>query len=118
MPKTLDEEMLLDILSILSDSKSPLGATVVSRRLESMGYDIGERMVRNYMQMLDKKKLTKKVGRRGRVITAEGMAELKAEKIHERVGFVKAVVQDLTYQVTYDPAVHDQPSGKSSFRGR
>ncbi|MDI6888438.1 MAG: NrpR regulatory domain-containing protein [Methanocellales archaeon] len=102
-----NEQKLLDILSILHDSKEPLGATVIARRLESMGYDIGERMVRNYLQILDKKRFTKKVGRKGRVITAEGVTELKAERVHERLGFVKAVIQDLTYQVTYDPIIHD-----------
>jgi len=107
MLKTVDEQKLLDILSILYDSREPLGATVIARRLESMGYGIGERMVRNYLQMLDKKCFTKKVGRKGRVITAEGVAELKAEKVHERVGFIKSLIQDLTYQVTYDPAAHD-----------
>ncbi len=107
MPKTMDEQKLLDILSILYDSRESLGATVIARRLESMGYDIGERMVRNYLQMLDKKRFTKKVGRKGRAITAEGVAELKAERVHERVGFVKSLIQDLTCQVTYDSAVHD-----------
>ncbi|MBU2617860.1 MAG: DUF128 domain-containing protein [Euryarchaeota archaeon] len=107
MAKTIDEQRLLDILSILKDSGEPLGATIIARRLEGLGHDIGERMARNYLQILDEKGFTKKVKRRGRVITEEGIAELKAEKIHERVGFIKSVIQDLSYQVTYNHLTRD-----------
>lgn len=107
MVKTIDGQRLLDVLDILRYSKVPLGATIIARRLERSGYDIGERMVRNYLQILDEMGFTKKSGRLGRIITEEGIAELNAEKIHERVGFIKSVIQDLTYKVTYNNLTRD-----------
>lgn len=102
MVKTIDEQRLLDILSTLRDCKEPLGATIIARRLEKLGHYIGERMVRNYLQILDEKGCTKKAGQLGRIITEKGITKLNAEKIHKRVGFIKSVIQDLTYRVTYD----------------
>lgn len=107
MVKTIDGQRLLDILGILRYSKEPLGATIIARRLEKSGYDIGERMVRNYLQILDEMGFTKKSGRLGRIITEEGIAELNAEKIHERMRFIKSVMQDLAYQVTYNHLTRD-----------
>ncbi len=102
MVKTIDEQRLLDILGTLREGNEPLGATIIARRLEKLGHYIGERMVRNYLQILDERGFTKKAGRLGRIITEKGITELNAEKIHERVGFIKSVIQDLTYRVTYD----------------
>ncbi len=98
---------MLDILEILEDSKRPLGATIIARRLEKSEYDIGDRMVRNYLQILDEMGFTKKSEQLGRIITEEGLAELNAEKIHERVGFIKSVIQDVTYRVTYNHLTRD-----------
>ncbi len=69
MVKAIDGQMLLDILDILRDSRHPLGATTIARGLEKSRYDVGERMVRNYLQILDERGFTKKVGQLGRIIT-------------------------------------------------
>jgi repressor of nif and glnA expression len=72
--------------------------------LEEAGYGLSERSVRLYLQELDARGLTEAHGRRGRTITEQGIAELRAAQTVERVGYLSARIDQLTYGMTFDLA--------------
>jgi repressor of nif and glnA expression len=79
-----------------------------SRRLAELlgeaGYGLSERSVRLYLKDLDARGLTESHGRRGRTITEQGIAELRAAQTVERVGYLSARIDQLTYGMTFDLA--------------
>jgi len=57
--ETQDEERReLDILLVLNDSREPLGARIMARRLKDHGIEIGERAVRYHQKRMDGQGLT------------------------------------------------------------
>lgn len=92
----------LSILRVLKDAGAPLGAAKISERLSMHGFSLSERMVRNYLDRLDREGLTRNLGRRGRVITDKGEAETSTALVIEKVGFVASRADTLAYQMTYD----------------
>ncbi len=63
-----------------------------------------DRLVRegDILVELDREGLTKNCGKRGRAITARGAKELSAAKAYEKVGFMAAKIDQLTYNMTFD----------------
>ena len=66
------------ILKILNDTAEPLGARVLARHLKDHGVDLAERSVRYHLKLMDERGLTQLVGNDGRLITREGIEELKS----------------------------------------
>lgn len=101
---TLDkaEKKKLAILEILKNSTSPLSGNKITESLNIAGYDISERTVRLYLQQLDDAGLTKAEGKRGRLITEEGRLEIGSSKILERVGYMSAKIDQMTYRMNFD----------------
>ncbi len=96
------EKRRLAILRILLESDHPVSSGKINERLESMGYDISERTVRYYLTAMDKEGLTENLGKRGRRLTAKGRAELQTARVIEKVGFLAAKIDQMTYRMSFD----------------
>jgi len=90
------------ILNVLRDATRPLSGREVMEELHAAGDDVSERTVRLYLKELDEAGLTRNVGRRGREITERGRSELLASHTLERVGFLSAKIDRMTYRMDFD----------------
>ncbi|MBN1764788.1 MAG: DUF128 domain-containing protein [Sedimentisphaerales bacterium] len=96
------QRKMVAILKILDQAGKPLGSTALSRDLSDMGFELRERMIRNYLHQMDLKGLTKNLGRRGRIITDEGHKELDVAVAIDKVGFINSRINELAYRMTFD----------------
>ena len=97
------ERKVIAILKVLSESSEPLGSTVIARALESRGVHLSERTVRYHLKITDERGFTDPRGRDGRVLTPEGLAELRSALVPDQVGFVIERIELLAFQTTFDP---------------
>lgn len=95
------QRKIICILNILHDANRPLGGTKIAQRLQEFGFDLSQRMVRNYLQKMDQDGLTLNLGKRGRKITAKGEEELKTAFVIEKLGYVASKIDSLTYQMSF-----------------
>jgi len=98
--KKRSKELL--VLKTLKNSKSALSSAGIADDLHSLGYEISERTVRLYLQQLFRQGLTASNGKRGHVISEKGLAELESSKIIEKVGFLSAKIDQMTYRMNFD----------------
>ncbi len=96
------EERRLAILRVLREAGGPLGSTKMTERLASMGYDLSERTVRFHLLDMDKCGLTENLGRSGRRITERGDSELSRARAFEKVGYLSAKIDQMTYRMSFD----------------
>lgn len=96
------ERKRLAILRILRDEDKPLGSQQITERLAHLGYDISGRTVRFHMLAMDKEGLTEYIGKHGRRITAKGLEEIGNARVHEKVGFLSARIDQMTYAMDFD----------------
>ncbi|RJP22999.1 MAG: DUF128 domain-containing protein [Candidatus Abyssobacteria bacterium SURF_5] len=96
------EKKRLAILRILQEAGRPVGSSRITERLIAAGNEITERTVRFYLQAMDEEGLTENLGRRGRLITQKGMEEISSARIIERVGFLAAKIDQMTYRMNFD----------------
>lgn len=101
MDKMAQRKISIAILNTLQSAGRPLGATRVAKKLEDFGFDLSQRTVRYYLQKMDQEGLTHNFGKRGRRITAKGESELKTAFVIDKVGFVSAKIDTLTYQMNF-----------------
>mgnify|MGYP000858063289 CR=1 FL=1 len=94
---------LLAILKLLSQQTEPMGASKLARQLEQQGVVLSERAVRYYLKIADDLGYTQLDGRSGRVLTPPGEEELQKSSVADKVGFMLARVQSLSYQSDFDP---------------
>ncbi len=97
-----NQRRIAAILGIIADAEVGVGSTRISTELHNKNLDIKERMVRYYLEEMDKNGFTSNLGRRGRVITELGRKELQRAVAIDRVGFVSASVDELSYKTTYN----------------
>jgi hypothetical protein len=95
------QRKIVSILKILTDAGKPLGGTRIAAKLQDVGIDLSQRMVRNYLQRMDQDGLTQNLGKKGRRITPKGEEELKSAFVIEKVGFVASKIDNLTYQMDF-----------------
>jgi repressor of nif and glnA expression len=95
------QRKIVSILKILTDAGKPLGGTRIAAKLQDVGIDLSQRMVRNYLQRMDQNGLTQNLGKKGRRITPKGEEELKSAFVIEKVGFVASKIDNLTYQMDF-----------------
>ena len=90
------------ILKVLSELEGqPAGAARITERLASSGIKLQPRTVRFYLLQLDQEGLTILTSRRkGRTITPAGREELGRANVLEKVGFVQAKVDTLSYRMS------------------
>lgn len=98
------ERKRLSILRCLAHAPGALSSDEITEQLAGAGSDVSERTVRLYLQNMDKEGLTRYVSKHGRVITPLGRHELSQARIFERVGFLSARIDQLTYGMTFDLA--------------
>ncbi len=92
----------LAILRVLKKAEKPLSSNKITDELTNLGLEISERSVRLYLQQLDQDGFTLNFGRRGRQISEAGLCELDAAGIMERVGFLSAKIDQMTYRMNFD----------------
>jgi repressor of nif and glnA expression len=97
------ERKWLEILRILRESTEPMGAKRLSELMAERGFVLSDRAVQYYLSELDDMGFTYKVGNKGRLLTAEGMAEIECALVEERVGFVISKLERLAFRSTFDP---------------
>lgn len=103
------ERKQYSILKVLYDTKEPIGSITITRKLKYLGVNLGERAVRYHLKLLDERGLTSLAGRRdGRLITEQGLQELKHGLVKDKVGFVISRIELLAFRTTFDP---DQKTG-------
>ena len=91
------ERKIVTILKILSESSEPLGSINIARELEREGIFLSERAVRYHLRIADERGYTKSLGRDGRVITPEGLAEIKEALAAEHLGFIREKLEMLAF---------------------
>lgn len=97
----LSRQKLLSILQVLQEHDTPLCSSKIVLEIQKFGVVMSERTVRHYLKQTDQDKLTENFGRKGRMITPKGVEELKSAFIFEKVGFVAAKIDTLTYEMDF-----------------
>lgn len=95
------ERKVLTILKILRNSKVPMGARVIARQLLGYGVELTERAVRYHLKLMDERGLTRLVGRDGRLITKQGIAELDSALVKDKVGFAFSKIELLAFRTNF-----------------
>jgi len=89
------------ILRALQGRQKPVGATRISKEIRTYGFHLSQRTVRYYLAWADRQGLTKKQGRRGRVITPAGIREVRDSFVYEKVGLVESRIDELSYRMSF-----------------
>jgi hypothetical protein len=97
------ERKIMSILRVLSESSEPLGSITIARELARYGVFLSERAVRYHLRLTDERGYTHPFGRDGRMITPEGLEELKAALAPEQVGFIQEKLELLAFNTTFEP---------------
>lgn len=98
------ERKVLTILKVLNDYQGALGARVIARHLEDHGIELGERAVRYHLKLMDERGLTQLIGRRdGRVLTEQGIKEVRNALVKDKVGFAISRIELLAFRTSFDP---------------
>jgi repressor of nif and glnA expression len=98
------EKRRLTILKILQEADKPVGSDLITDRLKGLGYDMSERTVRFHLLAMDKAGYTQYIGKRGRRITDKGKLEMSSAMVHQKVGFLAAKIDQMTYLMKFDLA--------------
>lgn len=97
------EKKILLILRILHESADPVGARLISRRMQERGVTLSERGVRYHLKLMDNRGLTRLIGRHdGRAITEQGIEEIGNARVHDKVGFAISRIEILAYRTSLD----------------
>jgi repressor of nif and glnA expression len=97
------EHKIIAILKVLNESSEPLGSITIARELERHGISLSERAVRYHLRITDERGHTQPFGRDGRMLTTQGLEELKIALAPEHVGFVLEKLETLAFQTTFNP---------------
>lgn len=97
------ERKVISILKVLGDSSEPLGSITIARELERYGIFMGERAIRYHLRITDERGYTEPMGRDGRMITPEGVEELRMAMAPEQIGFILERLELLAFRTTFDP---------------
>ena len=97
------ERKIISILKVLSESTEPLGSITIARELERHGIFLSERAVRYHLRITDERGYTQPMGHDGRMLTAQGLEELKMALAPEQVGFIHEKLELLAFHTTFDP---------------
>lgn len=92
----------LSILNILKTAGRPLSSAGISREMTILGRQMSERSVRLYLQVTDREGLTRSAGRLGHTITEQGLLEVHSTTAVDRVGFLSARMDRMTYMQDFD----------------
>lgn len=97
------EKKILLILRILNESPEPLGARIISRRMQDHSVSLSERGVRYHLKLMDSRGLTRLIGRHdGRAITELGIEEIQNARVHDKIGFAISRIEILAFRTSLD----------------
>ena len=97
------ERKVIAILKVLSESFEPLGSITIARELERHGIFLSERAVRYHLRITDERGFTQPMGHDGRMLTPQGIDELRMALAPEQVGFILEKLEVLAFHTTFDP---------------
>lgn len=97
------EQRITAVLRVLSESSEPLGSLAIARELERHGVLLSERAVRYHLKTADERGFTIPMGRDGRMITPEGLEELRFALAPDQVSFMRHRLELLAFLTTFDP---------------
>ncbi len=98
------ERKVVSILKVLSESSEPLGSITIARALERYGIFLSERAVRYHLKITDERGYTRPLGRDGRMLTPQGIEELRMALAPQQLGFILDKLEMLAFSTTFDPA--------------
>ena len=90
------------ILSVLKNSGELLSSSKIAEDLSLLGHEVSERTVRLYLQDLNREGLVESSGKRGHRITDRGTNHVETANIIEKVGFLSAKIDTMTYHMNFD----------------
>ncbi len=90
------------ILQILANSDEPVGSERISESLKLQGINLTDRAIRGYLEITDTHGFTKKIGRKGRIITDKGLEELERTLVIDKVGFVSSKIEELSHEMDFN----------------
>ncbi len=90
------------ILQVLANSDTPVGSEKISEALKLQGINLTDRAIRGYLEITDSSGFTKKVGRKGRIITDRGLVELDSALVIDKVGFISSKIEELSYEMDFN----------------
>lgn len=96
------EKKRLAILRVLHEEDRPLSSARITEHLLAMGHEMSERTVRFHLKSLDGDRLTENLGKKGRRITERGHRELSSARIFEKVGYLAAKIDLMTYRMDFN----------------
>jgi repressor of nif and glnA expression len=96
------EEKRLAILRVLHEEDRPLSSARIAEHLGAMGHEVSERTVRFHLKALDQDRLTENLGKKGRRITERGHREVSSSRIFEKVGYLAAKIDLMTYRMDFN----------------
>jgi len=100
MQKKIDKKIA--ILNVLKEQTRPVSSAKITELLSLGSLMFSERTVRLYLKELDAEGLTIPHGRKGRVITEAGLAELQSSTIRQLPGTLSAKIDQMIYRMTFD----------------
>ena len=92
---------MMEILRVLGESDRPLGGARIAQALRLAGREMSQRTIRYYLERTDLAGFTEPAGSRGRRLTPVGRKELDEAYAVDKVGFVAAKVDALTYSMSF-----------------
>jgi HTH-type transcriptional regulator, global nitrogen regulator NrpRI len=97
------EKKILLILRILHESPQPVGARLISRRMQEYNVALSERGVRYHLKLMDDRGLTRLIGQHdGRAITQQGIEEIGNARVHDKIGFAISRIEILAFRTSLD----------------
>ncbi len=90
------------ILSVLCGHPDPISSGKITERLHAAGVTLSERAVRLHLAETDDEGLTENHPRKGRTITPLGVEELRVSQAIQRVGYLSAKIDQMTYRMGFD----------------
>lgn len=90
------------VLKILKNAQSAMSSVRIAEELASLGHEMSERTVRLYLRQLAQNGLISANGKRGHIISGKGLQEVESSGIIEKVGFLSAKIDQMTYRMNFD----------------
>ena len=100
MQKKIDKKIA--ILNVLKEQPQPVSSARITELLSLGSLVFSERTVRFYLRQLDAEGLTIPHGRKGRVITEAGLAEVRSSTTRQLPGTLSAKIDQMIYRMTFD----------------
>jgi HTH-type transcriptional regulator, global nitrogen regulator NrpRI len=97
------ERKIISILKVLSESSQPLGSITIAREMERYGIFLSERAIRYHLRITDERGYTHPMGRDGRMLTPQGVDELRMALAPDQVGFILDKLELLAFRTTFNP---------------